>query len=115
MSWRKKNKSQYNNYIAFWRSRNPTKQHATDIKRHYGLTGPEYEQLLKDQNNSCWICLASHNPDQKRGRLYVDHDHKTGKVRGLLCGGCNSALGHFKDNVEILEKAIQYLKKQGPG
>lgn len=44
-------------------------------------------------------------------KLYIDHCHKTNQVRGLLCFSCNSALGHFKDNVESLKKAIKYLKK----
>ena len=54
----------------------------------------------------CWICGSTH-------RLCIDHDHNTGEVRGLLCSGCNSALGHFKDNTESMMKAVNYLK-DGP-
>jgi hypothetical protein len=51
-----------------------------------------------------------HDPSKKRGRLYVDHDHSNGKVRGLLRGHCNSAIGYFDDQQELLLKAIEYLK-----
>jgi hypothetical protein len=108
--WRSKNKSAYNNYAAQWRASNPEKQHANEIKRHYGLTSSEYQSMLAEQRYGCKICGHKHDETQKRGRLYVDHDHTTGKVRGLLCGACNSAIGYFEDNVSVMEKAITYLK-----
>ena len=110
MEWRSKNKSEYNNYTAQWRAKNPDKQHATDIKRHYGLSIDEYRLLLDKQHNKCQICGKKHNPSEKRQRLYVDHDHLTGKVRGLLCANCNFIIGHADDKVELLQKAIAYLK-----
>lgn len=110
MEWRKRNKSKYNNYAAAWRAINPERQHATDIKRHYGLRIEEYNALLSEQENKCKICGKKHNSSLKRGRLYVDHDHLSGKVRGLLCGSCNSALGHFNDDIVLLEQAIKYIK-----
>ena len=63
--------------------------------------------MLIDQNNSCAICNRHVNVLPKN--LDVDHDHITGKVRGLLCGKCNMGLGYFQDNINIMDKAIQYI------
>lgn len=111
IEWRNKHRSEYNNYVAQWRAKNPDKQHATEIKRDYGLDISDYNRIILEQRNKCAICNEAHNPKIKRGRLYVDHDHKTGLIRGLLCGGCNSMLGYAKDSVETLQKAIDYLAK----
>ena len=74
----------------------------------YNLSKEEYNSMLLNQNFSCKIC-GIHQSSLKRS-LAVDHDHKTGRVRGLLCLRCNTGLGHFRDNKGLLEKAIQYLK-----
>lgn len=109
-SWRNKNRSEYNNYAAAWRAKNPGRQHATDIKRNYGLTIERYNEMLTAQACQCKICGRQHDPSLKRGRLYVDHCHKSGAVRGLLCGACNSAIGYFEDNLQTIENALAYLK-----
>lgn len=85
-----------------WVSDNSRRSH---LKRQYGMIQKEYEEMLEKQNHKCSIC-ATHidNP-------CVDHDHKTGKVRGLLCRTCNSGLGHFKDNERILVSAAEYLRR----
>jgi hypothetical protein len=72
----------------------------------YGLTKERYEEMLQNQNELCAICLLK--PTEK---LHVDHDHKTGEVRGLLCGKCNRGIGLFNDDIELLSKSIEYLKK----
>jgi hypothetical protein len=82
-----------------------------DLKRLYGLTRDEYERTLREQNDSCRICGATFETTGKR--FHVDHDHATGKVRGLLCHKCNAALGMFDDNVDRLRKAVEYLAAQG--
>ncbi len=107
---RKKNPPVYNGYMARWRAKNPDKQHATEIKRRYGLTIEDYNKMLVSQNMTCALCPKQHDPTKKRGRLYVDHCHKTGKVRSLLCSAHNSMLGYAEDDIEVLEKAIEYLK-----
>lgn len=76
--------------------------------RRYGITTAEYETLLEAQNGVCAIC-ARPESSSRYGYLAVDHDHETGVVRGLLCGGCNKALGGFGDSEELLAKAIAYL------
>ena len=84
-----------------------------NLKR-YGMSKAEYEAVLMGQQYCCKICLAPHRPNESRGRLYVDHCHKTGKVRALLCKTCNSLLGFAKDDKSILDKAIEYLLAFSP-
>jgi len=78
------------------------------LKHYYGLTLEEYDQILETQNGVCKIC-GSINLDGRR--LYIDHDHKTGKIRGLLCHKCNSMLGYVNDDINVLLKAVSYLRK----
>ncbi len=74
----------------------------------YGLSPAQYEALDKAANSSCQIC-GKHKCESKFKNLDVDHCHKLGKVRGLLCQNCNIGLGHFRDDVKTLQKAIIYL------
>jgi hypothetical protein len=81
----------------------------TSIKIVYGLEREEYERMLADQNNKCAIC-GTHME-----KPYIDHCHKSGDVRGLLCMKCNMGLGHFKDDVSIMKNAISYIEKYSTG
>lgn len=78
------------------------------LKRNFNLTLDEYNSMLDSQNGKCMICGGT-EMNNKNKVLCVDHDHKTGKIRGLLCGLCNSGLGKFRDNKQFLENAIKYL------
>ena len=79
------------------------------LKKQYGITLETYRIMLENQNYSCAICGEK---EKVVGRsLAVDHCHNSGKVRQLLCGNCNQALGKFKDSPELLEKAKAYLIK----
>jgi len=83
-----------------------------------GLTGSGYERLLKEQNGRCAICGRPDGHRSCKGKqckLAVDHDHKAGTVRGLLCNNCNRGLGRFKDSVKLLEAAICYLQREQTG
>ena len=73
----------------------------------YGITETELKKIKKKQNNRCAICEKKINEFTKD--FAIDHDHKTGKVRGLLCLNCNIGLGAFRDNKAIMRKAIKYL------
>lgn len=78
------------------------------LSRH-GIDQSQMNDMLNVQNFVCAIChMPQENPPIS---LAVDHCHKTGTIRGLLCGNCNHALGKFKDSISILESAIVYLKK----
>jgi len=89
------------------------REKSNNIERTYGITLKEYEQLYVRQNGVCAICF---HPEPVKNRLFlaVDHDHKTGRVRGLLCSKCNVAIGMFEDRVEVLRSAIRYLKDHKP-
>jgi len=77
-----------------------------DLKR-YGITPEQYDEILAAQNCCCAICGIEESKLPRR--LFVDHDHKTGKVRGLLCSNCNFVLGYSKDDVSVLKNSITYL------
>ena len=77
------------------------------LRKCYGINLEEYSELFNKQGGKCAIC-GKHQIDLTQP-LFVDHDHKTGKVRGLLCITCNTALGTFGDSVEGLQKVIDYL------
>lgn len=74
--------------------------------KKYGLTEREYTRKLIEQNGVCAIC---NKQETSQRQLAVDHNHETGEIRGLLCGNCNRGLGHFQENLEILDKAKDYL------
>lgn len=88
----------------------------TKYNRKYADTKwlEKFGELQEKQNGVCAICKQSvSGMINSKSKLAVDHDHKTGKIRGLLCGSCNIGLGHFKDNIEYLTNAIVYLKENG--
>lgn len=80
-----------------------------NIKKWYGLTLKDWDDIFVLQGGKCAICQSDH-PGNRRGGWSGDHDHKTGKFRGILCNVCNVMLGHAKDDPEILQNAIDYLK-----
>lgn len=81
------------------------------IKRKYGLSITSYELMLKEQNNACAICTIPFTDKSKYRASNIDHDHVTGKVRGLLCSRCNVGIGYYDNNNDILEKSLHYLAK----
>jgi len=92
--------------------RSQTKEYDLELhmKRAYGLDFKDYEKMLESQNGVCAIC-SSPPPNNRKTRLAIDHCHKTGKVRGLLCDKCNRSIGLLKDDVSVLKSAIKYLTK----
>lgn len=87
-------------------------ERAGHLKERYGVTSSQYRLMLESQKGGCAIC-GSTNPKGKGSTIYfaVDHDHATGKVRGLLCKNCNTALGLMADNPEILRAGARYLEE----
>jgi hypothetical protein len=81
-------------------------QRLADIRRKYGLSKEEYYTLLLKQDHKCAICLMP-----LENEPHVDHDHKTGKVRNLLCSSCNAMLGLGGDNPDILLNGSKYLRR----
>lgn len=74
----------------------------------YGITLKDYFKMYKEQKGECPICLTS-KPISGNDKMVVDHCHETNRVRGLLCHSCNTNLGKFKDSIEVLQRAIDYL------
>ncbi len=79
-------------------------------KLRYGITIGQYETMLNSQEGKCLIC--SSKDSRGPGNLVVDHNHKTGKIRGLLCVPCNLMLGYAKDSYDILSSALSYVKEK---
>jgi len=94
------------NYQLEYQRQNPEKYRAnarrSQLKR-YGLTEADYAKMVEDRNGKCDLCRDAPSV------LYVDHDHKSGKVRGLLCNRCNLALGLFLDRPEVGARVAAYL------
>jgi ribosomal protein L25 (general stress protein Ctc) len=77
------------------------------LKYKYGITYKDYLEMLKRQDGKCAICYGKNKHNYA---LAVDHDHKTKKIRALLCNSCNAIIGHADDQIHILEACIQYLE-----
>lgn len=99
-----------------------SKRYAERLKRMYGLTPQEYDIIFDKQNGCCAICGRSHDEKKRpaklrdfsatgQRKLSVDHCHETGVVRGLLCQRCNTGLGFFSDDVELMKSAVKYLEE----
>ena len=91
----------------------PRNRKAEKLQLRYALTYEQWEDMRYAENYRCMICGISEDEIDKR--LDVDHCHKSGKVRGMLCNPCNTMLGHARDNLAILEAAVKYLKTYGKG
>lgn len=100
------NRARDNESAKRWNRANPERvkeiQRARNLRR-YGLTIEQYEDMCERQD---WRCLICESDEQD---LYVDHDHDTNTVRGLICNSCNRGIGLLKDNPAVLERAAQYV------
>lgn len=103
--WRETHREHMREKAAAWRAANPKRWRPRVLLRKYGLTTDDFRDLLVGQAGRCLIC--HHVPSED---LVVDHNHATGRVRGLLCQKCNRMLGHVGDDPRILRSAIGYLE-----
>ena len=94
----------YKDNLKNYPSRSSQEWKKRNICRRYNITIEQYDLMLEQQRGLCKIC------NQQPKKICVDHCHKTGTVRGLLCGNCNSAIGLLKENIETLQNAIEYLQ-----
>lgn len=98
-----------------WGKDNPDRVRSNNRRNHfrakYGIDEDVYDSMFRAQGAACAICRRRpllHGV----GTLHVDHDHATGRVRGLLCQGCNHMVGHARDSADVLERGAKYLRKQ---
>lgn len=98
-----------------WRKDNPERKRQYEkistLKSRYNLSYEEYLDMFSKQENQCSICKTEVLPNTKNA--HVDHCHTTGIVRSILCTTCNTGLGKFKENKQLLAEAIKYLEFHG--
>jgi hypothetical protein len=103
--WQADNRDRHNAYQREYRRANAGAMREGHLKRTFGITQADYDALLEAQGGGCAICGKAPG----KISLHVDHDHETGEIRGLLCVGCNNALGQFHDDPRLLVRAIDYV------
>lgn len=116
VQWMQKNPN--SNTGNTWSKNNPEAKQRSSLKMHlkrdFGVTIEDYEKMWYEQEGKCGNPACSVQkplfPVSGNRRLHIDHDHRTGQIRGLLCHGCNTGLGNIGDSVEKLEGLINYLK-----
>jgi hypothetical protein len=99
---------------ARWRERNPDADADKTLRRKYGITLAQYDELFEAQGGVCALCKKGETTKRRkkgegRERLAVDHCHDTGRVRGLLCFKCNTAIGSLGDTEEDAQRVVDYL------
>ena len=104
----KQNKATMSNYSRTYYRNNKKRYQGIQYQRKYGIGMEDYQNLLLEQNNKCAIC-GKHQEELSK-ILFIDHNHDTGKIRGLLCYNCNSAIGLFGENLATMARAITYLR-----
>ena len=114
-AWRLSNKERADDRISEWRKAHPERVRVFTRRKkfaQYGLTEEQYQELFDGQGGVCAVCgIATKDTPSRDEDLTVDHDHLTGKVRGLTCRSCNRGIGLLGDTIEGLEAALAYLRK----
>lgn len=120
LGYRRTCKTCYTHRSRDWNVKNPDRYFDGHLRRNFGITLADYNAMLDRQGGVCAICGGppTDRRNRRRGkqlvfvaRLVVDHDHDTGRVRGLLCGACNSAIGFLKDDPATVRSALAYLER----
>lgn len=103
---RRKEQERKNAIVKKYSSKNRSKE--SFLRNKWKLTIDDFESMMNKQDRKCAIC-GKREDEMKRG-FHIDHNHATGKIRGLLCLNCNTGLGMFKDNPKLISKAKEYLE-----
>jgi len=111
--WQQENADHVNAYHQSRRAKPEVKRadRSAYLKRKYGITIEQYDELLASQGGGCAICGLEPRLDIS---LHLDHDHESGQLRGILCFRCNNALGDFDDDMSLLRTAVRYLESYLP-
>ena len=112
--YRLRNKEKRKQYSKDHHDNHPDARRSMVYRNTYGITVENYNEMLTKQNNVCAVCknpeVISHNITKKPKRLSIDHDHKTGQVRGLLCHRCNVFLGNYEELKNLISEFEGYLQ-----
>lgn len=107
------------NKTSEWKSNNKDREklnrRKSALKAAYGISVDEYDSILKSQDGGCKLCNRTDTGSKRCNYFHVDHDHATGKVRGLLCNNCNRGIGYLGDSPERLVKAAEYIRSHYVG
>lgn len=106
--YQEENSEARNEYAKAWRKKNKDYIKQFDLIRVYGITQEEKLKMIEDQNGLCAICA---NILFENRTTHIDHCHDTGKIRAILCHGCNTGIGLFKESIPALQSSISYLEK----
>lgn len=100
-------------YLREYRAEHRDCRRRWNLWSKYRITPDDYDNMLAAQGGVCAICTGPQDRVSKDGSYWfdVDHDHRTGKVRGLLCHSCNTGIGKLKDDISVLERAAGYLRR----
>lgn len=98
-------------YLRAYRRASPILERSRHLRFTFSISLEDYDRMLTAQGGVCAICKQpeTHKRNGKVKALAVDHDHRTGKIRGLLCADCNTGIGKLKDSIDVLTSAVQYL------
>lgn len=110
-AWREKNRGRLKEAQNRHNEKNPTARKTAMLKFHYGITFEQYTSFVKRADGLCEIC-SSPPGTTRQTKLHLDHDHRSGKPRGILCHKCNRGLGLFNDSPSRLERAAKYLRER---
>lgn len=114
--WRKKHRAAIRKQKKLYNAAHRYQRSDRHYQKAYGITKEEFERRIQEQNGLCPIGLHPFGP---RGKAHdapvMDHDHETGKIRAVLCRQHNSYLGYFGDSIELLQQAVDYLKRYMEG
>lgn len=105
---REKRGQEWLDYRKSYNKARKEKNRCWNLRNNYGISLEEWEKLFQLQGSKCKICETETPPSMG---WHTDHNHKTGKVRGILCHLCNTGLGKFKEDIEVMKKAIGYLEE----
>lgn len=105
-AWGKENRKRCIENNRKWKLKNPRRARHHYFKRNYGISLEDFEKLLKGQSGKCAICFID------LVKPCLDHDHKTGRIRGVLCPPCNQGIGSLRDSPEFCRNAAKYLEKE---
>jgi len=109
--WRKDNPEKNKETLKKWHNKHPHYERNRNYLRWYGITIDKANELFDNQKGKCAICGIKLKSGRNKTSANLDHCHKTKRIRGFLCLSCNHGLGNFNDDVDLLLKAIKYLKK----